>query len=419
MSVTREKLYEEIWAEPITKVSKRYEVSDSFLVRVLQRLNVPRPPMGYWAKLAVGKIVPKPPLPEPGPGDELEWSRDGMPKRAPRAAPKPPDPARAIRIRRRADRPVRHSLIAQARPHFENVDETDGGYLKPTKKLMVDLIVSNSILDRALDIANELFLLLEDRGHHVMIAPPDREFRRTDFDEREESRSINHYPRLWHPHRPTVVFIGTVAIGLTLFEMSEEVEVKRVDGKFVRVSELPVPKRKSWAYSDGWTLKHDLASGRLCLQAYSPYHGTLWKQQWRETRSADLKSKLKTIARELAEAATVIAEQVAEADRQAEIRRKEWEVQQERWRQEREEQRRKDAIKESREELYAIIEAWSEAKRIEGFFSEAEQLMTQRLKDEDRLSLMNRLKEARAQMLGPDALKLFLAWKSAEERLKD
>lgn len=418
MAVTREKLYEEIWAEPITKVSKHYGVSDSFLVRVLQRLNVPRPPMGYWAKLAVGKIVPKPPLPEPGPSDELEWSRDGMPKLAPRAAPKPPDPARAARIRKRADRPARHLLIAEARPHFENVDETDGSYLKPTKKLMVDLIASKPTLNRALDVANELFLLLEDRGHHVMIAPPDREFRRPALDEREESRSINHFPRLWQPYRSTVVFIGTVAIGLTLFEMSEEVEVRRVDGKFVRVSELPVPNRRSWAYPDGWTLKHDLASGRLCLQAYSPYHDTSWKQQWRETRSVDLKSKLKTIARELAEAATIIAEKVAEADRRAEIRRREWEVQQEQWRREREEQRRKDAIKESREELYAIIEAWGETKRIEGFFSEAEQL-AQGLNDEDRQSLMNRLKEARAQMLGPDALKRFLAWKSAEERLKD
>ena len=28
-------------------------------------------------------------MPEPGPGDELEWSRDGKVKRAPRAAPKP------------------------------------------------------------------------------------------------------------------------------------------------------------------------------------------------------------------------------------------------------------------------------------------------------------------------------------------
>lgn len=58
MAVTREKLYEEIWAEPMTKVAVRYGVSSSFLARVCERLNVPRPPRGYWAQLEVGKLPP-------------------------------------------------------------------------------------------------------------------------------------------------------------------------------------------------------------------------------------------------------------------------------------------------------------------------------------------------------------------------
>ncbi len=59
MTVSREKIFEEIWAEPITTVSKRYDVSDSFFVRICKRLNVPRPPKGYWAKLATGISSPK------------------------------------------------------------------------------------------------------------------------------------------------------------------------------------------------------------------------------------------------------------------------------------------------------------------------------------------------------------------------
>ncbi len=43
MSVRREKLYEQIWAEPIIKVSEQYGVSDSYLVRILKKLNIPRP----------------------------------------------------------------------------------------------------------------------------------------------------------------------------------------------------------------------------------------------------------------------------------------------------------------------------------------------------------------------------------------
>ncbi|ADI28407.1 hypothetical protein [Methylotenera versatilis] len=63
MSVTREKLYDEIWSEPITKVSKRYGVSDSYLIRILKNLNIPRPPRGYWAMVAAGIYPEKTPLP--------------------------------------------------------------------------------------------------------------------------------------------------------------------------------------------------------------------------------------------------------------------------------------------------------------------------------------------------------------------
>lgn len=99
MAVTRETLYEEVWAEPMTKVAARYGVSSSFLARVCERLNVPRPSRGYWAQLEVGKASAKPALPEARPGDELEWSREGEPRRVPRALPQPPsknEPRRAV-----------------------------------------------------------------------------------------------------------------------------------------------------------------------------------------------------------------------------------------------------------------------------------------------------------------------------------
>ena len=80
MGIDRETLYEEVWAEPMTTVSQRYAVSSSFLARVCERLNVPRPPRGYWAQLKVGKAPERPALPPVRPGDELEWSRSGPPR---------------------------------------------------------------------------------------------------------------------------------------------------------------------------------------------------------------------------------------------------------------------------------------------------------------------------------------------------
>lgn len=60
----REKLYNEVWIEPIVTVAKRYGLSDNGLRRRCRNLNIPLPPKGYWAKLNDAKpVVEKPELP--------------------------------------------------------------------------------------------------------------------------------------------------------------------------------------------------------------------------------------------------------------------------------------------------------------------------------------------------------------------
>jgi hypothetical protein len=88
-TVSREKLYEEVWDEPMTKVALRYKVSGSFLARICIRLNVPRPPRGYWAMLAARKKIPRLPLSKAQPGDELEWARFGHARVAQLPLPSP------------------------------------------------------------------------------------------------------------------------------------------------------------------------------------------------------------------------------------------------------------------------------------------------------------------------------------------
>jgi hypothetical protein len=61
----REKIYQEIWSEPIQHVAKRYKLSDVGLAKVCRKLNIPRPGRGYWAIKAAGKTTARrPPLPE-------------------------------------------------------------------------------------------------------------------------------------------------------------------------------------------------------------------------------------------------------------------------------------------------------------------------------------------------------------------
>lgn len=51
----RGKLYEEVWAEAVTTVAKRYGVSDVALRKICKQLTVPLPPLGYWARVAAGR----------------------------------------------------------------------------------------------------------------------------------------------------------------------------------------------------------------------------------------------------------------------------------------------------------------------------------------------------------------------------
>jgi len=60
---TREALYQRVWAEPLTAVAKDVGLSGNALAKICNRLLVPYPPRGYWAKKNGGDIQRKPPLP--------------------------------------------------------------------------------------------------------------------------------------------------------------------------------------------------------------------------------------------------------------------------------------------------------------------------------------------------------------------
>ena len=411
--VSREQLYAEVWSEPMTKVALKYNVSSSFMARVCTWLNVPRPERGYWAKLAVGKTTRRPPLPEAEPGDELEWNRYGQPRRAKLPLPKPPR-KRKSRLRDRSELPERHPLLQGAQQYFDEARETSSGYLRPSKRLMVDVIASKQTCSRALDVANELFLLFEERGYTVSFERHGLGLRRYGVDEREKGGKDRNYSDLWSPSRDTIVTIGSVLIGLTIFEMSEYVEAKYQDGKYVHVSELPVRKARRYE-SYSWTSMHDLPSGRLCIQAYSPYQRADWKRQWRETKAGDFPGKLSAIVKELKRETATIAQLVEEGERKAEIERKEWEAKQVIWRREEEERRRVKAIKESREELSEIIKAWVKAKGIEDFFADVERRAAN-LEEEQKAVVLERLAQARTLIDSTDALQWLAAWKTPEER---
>src|SRR5581483_6211105 len=90
--VTREQLYEEVWTTPAVALSKKYGVSDVALGKICRRLNVPKPGLGYWARVDAGQKPERTPLPmrslqqvyeiHPRPAEPLETSEQVEARRA-------------------------------------------------------------------------------------------------------------------------------------------------------------------------------------------------------------------------------------------------------------------------------------------------------------------------------------------------
>jgi hypothetical protein len=54
---TREQLHCDLWATPISKLATEYGVASYIVTKACNLLNVPRPPFGYWAKIANGHKI--------------------------------------------------------------------------------------------------------------------------------------------------------------------------------------------------------------------------------------------------------------------------------------------------------------------------------------------------------------------------
>ncbi len=414
--ITREELYALVWSQPMAKVAEQFGVSGSYMARVCSLLRVPRPERGYWAKLAVGKAPPPRPLPEAQPGDELFWSKDGDLRSAPVVKPAVP---RKPWVRGAARRVTgTHGLIRDGKNHFETgrpVD--DGDYLKPYKRLLVDVTTSKAGLDKTLAFANDLFSALESAGHRVVFAPAGEQLRRGEVDEHEQpkKRRDYYYSRLWSPQRPTVVYVGTVAIGLAVVEMSEAVLMRYVNGKYIRDADYVPPKASRRYIDHSWTTTKELPCGRLRLIAYSPYWAVSWSAQWQETKKVPLTRELRAIVKALEEAAVELVEKLNEAARQAEIERQERLAAEERRRQEEDRRRVQQSIKDSQAQLVQIIQGWADVMNVERFL-QGVQDRAAALPADERNGVLERLKLAREFLGAQDPLDFFLAWKMPLER---
>jgi len=257
----RTKLYEEVWAEPVTTVAKRYGISDVALRKICKQLAVPLPPLGYWAKIAAGKKPPAPPLPKySGPAEIVR-------QRHVSDVPVEPDPEHLIARREFEAQPgsrivvsetldAPHPLVAATERAFRKPKQRDLRNLPTTERRALDISVSEASLPRALRIMDALVKALDARGMPLRVTELDGKQRccvtfqgqalavrlvenmsRTEREPTARERDeIKKYGRTYLPDRFSYHPTGTLKLGI-IGNYYDELQKVVSDGKHQRIEQ--------------------------------------------------------------------------------------------------------------------------------------------------------------------------------------
>lgn len=401
--VKRETLYAEVWATPMQALAPKYGVSAVFLRRVCVRLDIPCPPRGYWAKKKSGQRPKIPALPKPQAGAPTRWRKGDVLSR--NAEPEQTQDMPKSGSARRA-------MIIGPLSSFTSGRVASDGYLKPAKRNLPDLVVTEPTLPRAASILMKLATRFRVLGHRISVACGERGYtRKVIGDEDGRLKRSVFATNTWGPALPTLVLIDEIAIGLTIYEQTVDKAMVYLDGKYVSVHEARKLKPGLWngiRAERYWVTTDRAPSKRLCLRAYSPYYLIEWTQTWTE-RSAGLAKQIDEIVESLIARSQSLAVELAEANRADALERARWEA-------ERVIAMARDerlAILKQREaalkELLYTIDSWSAGRRAEAFFDD---IIARSLdmEAEVRSSVLSKVEEARDLLQSPDSVKALMAW---------
>ncbi len=194
VTIKRERLYAEVWATPMRTLAEKYGVSDVGLAKACNRHKIPRPPRGYWAKLAHGKEPPRAPLP---PLDDERLDTVRFSGAAGERAFHDPE-LESLKVECVADErltvPERlsspHRLIVATREYRKAIDAGRAGGAGASSALNIH--VSRSSLSRALRIMDTIIKAWEFLGGTISVEEyiHDRSRRVTYFSLGEDRVSV-------------------------------------------------------------------------------------------------------------------------------------------------------------------------------------------------------------------------------------
>lgn len=414
----REGLYHLVWREPEERIASFYNISTEQLVKRCAELRIPRPLAGYWKALAKGTAPAVPAL--------LDLKKDKVEKASSKANLAVPPPTKvpskvAVPAPRKRSRTAGsgYALIDDLKTYLPVSSVTKDGYYRPMKKKLLDLNVSETGFNSAIDFLSRFFAALGKQGYWVRLAESGEGLHCQGIDIKEDPKEGGlRYDSLWRPCSASIICVGDMLFAFSLAEMTEYVPAKEVNGRYIRDETMSRWMRGKYDKPFRYVIRHALPTGRFLLQLYSPYSSTNWQVQFRQTKQCGLISQIPKIISAMHEAVPLIKKQLEEARVKAEARRIQWELDEKRYREKERIRREKEAYNASLAELKAIMVQWAEDKRIEQFFREVE-LDVAILDGQKKALVMERLQLARQLLSVDTAVERLLKWKTPQERLSE
>jgi hypothetical protein len=333
----------------MTRLAKRYGVSDVALAKTCRALNVPVPPRGHWAKLRHGKPSPQPPLPPPEPQQATVTDIAASPK----VGAMRQEPVVAARIEAEA-KPGNRVAVAErlVNPHptvrataAALTGATPDGYGMIAPRFLPEaardpaplvIRVSPAMKARALRIADALLKALEARGYTL------------DPGTRPD-------PRRGGRGQAAVLVIEGERIPFLIEEKAERHD------HVPTAAELAELKRSPWRTPPTWD---HVPSGKLSLKIDV---GVYWtegiRKRWSDDRGRVIEEGLNEVIVAMVEVAAALRRHREEQARQA----AEW---RERERQRLEAERRRRIEEARQQDLEARADAWCRAETVRRFVAE-------------------------------------------------
>jgi low affinity Fe/Cu permease len=148
--LSRSELYKKVWTTPMVRLAPEFSISDVALAKTCKKYNIPRPPRGYWARIANGYKDKKTALPK---GENLTIEFDIESNKRNREfiqlqKEKEKKELEAVQPAIEMAQDLTHPLADRFRARIGNIKPDSNGLLKMRRSGLPDVEIAEDAIDR-------------------------------------------------------------------------------------------------------------------------------------------------------------------------------------------------------------------------------------------------------------------------------